>query len=270
MATNITQMTIYSKREETFYSLNLTSLILIDKKHAGIYYYIHEAHGTAGSVELFLAMMILTIDRLFCVLDPVKHKVKFTNGNVKRIIYASWILSLTVAVLNGIIGEMFSLENMLLIRCTIIVVVYPLVAIVTYSIISIRIKISEKRFNRTPAKGETVSKHFKISALIIITYLLLNTIPTIFNAVLSKKVTYINFIIHEGMLMCFYFGLVTDPLIYVFLTKHFRDIIRSKVFRNQSNFENNQERKTREDNIIANRYANKNEDGGRVFIVTTV
>ena len=48
--------------------------------------------------ELVLTMYILTLDRMICVVNPLKYKLRMTRTKIKIIILISWIISITLGV----------------------------------------------------------------------------------------------------------------------------------------------------------------------------
>ena len=48
--------------------------------------------------ELVLMMYILTLDRMICVINPLKYKLRMTRTKIKIIILISWIISITLGV----------------------------------------------------------------------------------------------------------------------------------------------------------------------------
>jgi hypothetical protein len=182
--------------------------------------------------ELVLMMYILTVDRMICVVNPLKYKLRMTRTKIKILILISWIISITLGVLRETIP--YPGKKWINVIFTGIGVLYIIVVIVTYSIVIIRVKRSRELFRTTNVNQEIkFKKEFLVPGLIILTLILFYAIPypiyqlTPFNPRTLKEwqTQYIRDRVCEILQV---FGLVIDPIIYVFLTKHYRDIIMKK------------------------------------------
>ena len=181
-------------------------------------------------------MTILTLDRLVCISNPVKYKARVKISTVKKIIIASWFLSVTVGILYTILEE---IRMELLFAMASLNGSYLMLAIVTYSVVAIKIKQSDKRFNRPSESqdGQRFKKHHMVPCLIVVTYVLFYCVPLSVMLILrinNSKIAEINYETFEWVRLLFDIGLITDPLAYIFATKHFRDIILKKFYRKQN------------------------------------
>ena len=189
----------------------------------GIYY--------VAVTELVLTMMLLTIDRLLCILSPLKYKTYMTNKNISRIIILSYVLALIAALICVLSPKMEFIISLVLGG---IAVFFIILASVTYYIIVRKISESKKRFSHTRAirTRELVlfKKHYIVPAMIVITFIVFYAVPWFVDYlyIQSLPVTESTIYVKKIVPTIQNVGIISDPFIYVFLTKHYRDIIVAK------------------------------------------
>ncbi len=53
---------------------------------------------TTGGYVYYFAMYLLTVDRLLATLNPMKYRISVTKKRLTRIILATWVLALVIAI----------------------------------------------------------------------------------------------------------------------------------------------------------------------------
>ena len=93
----------------------------------------------AFGLQMVLNMIILTADRLVCVINPIKYKAYFKMSITRKILITSWMFSLFLGILYGTFPTVrFALSCL----CVFIAVVFVILAIATYIFISHKIRVS--------------------------------------------------------------------------------------------------------------------------------
>ena len=187
------------------------------------------------SAEFLLAMFIIIYDRLRCVLSPIEYHVKMTPSTLKRMIVISWFLSLIPGIVK-IRTRLHYKENIFHHLGASLLCISIILSIVTYTIIGIRIKRSRELLRKADvlyAARETrkLRKEYLVPGLIIFCTILFFAMPYHLMNYLAEPVkTRKKYILWESMNIIICIGFTLDPIIYIFLTKHFRKIIMEKFF----------------------------------------
>ena len=207
--------------------------------------------------QIIFVMTILTTDRLVCAINPLRYATRMTSSIAIKILLSSWILSVILGVAYGMYPNtrlIFYYIGMCLGGS------YILFAIITYSVIYIRIRASKRKFARK-SKSQDISegstdesaswKFYVVSGLIVASFTFLYVIPIFIRAIMirhnyTSPLTRTRFLVHEGLLILIAIGLMTDVLVYVFLKKEFKKLVcalvhcnaRSGIHRNVSSYRN--------------------------------
>ena len=172
-----------------------------------------------GIPEITLSLILLTIDRLICVLSPLNYRIVAEEKSLfQKMVIGSWLISITSGLLTLSpktieVGIMF---------CYITGPFTVILFFTTYIIIAFKIKMSksalESNANASQRSEQVIiKKHHLVPGLIISTFVLFYIIP------FTLKVFYqFNSIF---IALCPSVGYISDALIYIFLTKDNRDII---------------------------------------------
>lgn len=181
-------------------------------------------HIIKGLEEMFIfqlvfTMYILTCDRLLCVIDPLKYHTKITKTTWKICFVITLDISILLAVLENILNHPFTVICIFFV----IGILYILMAITTYGIVVYKLKKSNQEF--TPSGNccrSKMKKQFLVPGVIILTFLVFYVIPYSVQRVILRNRPGVRAGVCQVMQM---FGLIIDPIIYIFLTKHYRTLI---------------------------------------------
>lgn len=187
-----------------------------------------------GMIQLVFIMYILTIDRLICSINPLKYRYRVTRKRIRIPIMAAFAFSIIVAVAKEVVFYFFNdhyslLDSFIYYYFLISGGAYVLLAVITYAFIFWAARKSRALSCANGGAEGSVRKRFLISSLIILTFLLLYVIPYTFHGKLLFNLndfheTLMNEITRTVMLV----GLTADPVIYIFLSKQYRDMIIAK------------------------------------------
>ena len=222
------------------FSLSVVEIIFIICKVidivSGFSVPISELCGVGASCELLLLMHILTADRLGSVINPFRYKLYLSRSRLKKVIFVSWVFSLIYGVVNGVVVRIELAMNCVLIA---IGILYIILVIITYSVIIYKMRRSRIQFNTTTTTNQSqqqqrimIKKEFLVPTLIIVSFLVFYAFPYllvvfVYSVDDSLQTRYIT--IHS-LNIFFMFGHIFDPLVYIFLTKNYRDIIVKTCF----------------------------------------
>ena len=185
-------------------------------------------------VEMIFVMVVLTMDRLIFVLNPLRYKAQFTRSTLRKILIASWIISF-------IFGALYAAFKAFAILCIFgtIAIGYVVLAAVTYTIIYFKSRNSNLQFQANRSKGSHKTPHeskfrkdYMIPGLIILTYILCYILPFALTRAWIRitELTVEKCILHECLAIVLDIGFLSDALVYVMLTKHFRVAIMELFF----------------------------------------
>lgn len=122
-------------------------------------------------------MLVLTADRLICVTNPLKYKMRMTRGRLKTILATSWIVSLCLGVTRGVTKNQ-NARKYITVSLYVIGILYVVFAVFTYSYIVIALRTSRQRFRCVQCS--IVRKDYLLPGLIISSFVLLGYIPYMF------------------------------------------------------------------------------------------
>lgn len=199
--------------------------VIYDKIFNGIYYLV--------VTELVLTMTVLTVDRLMCILSPLKYKTYMTNKNMSRIILSSYVLSFIAGLLCVLLPQIEFAMSLLLVANA---VAFLFIATITYYITVQRIKDSKRMFTqkRLMHTRELVlfKKHYIVPAMIVFTFIVFYVIPWFVQLLYDRlnPNTVENLYVTKIVSTFQNIGAISDPCIYVFLTQYYRNIISAKLF----------------------------------------
>ena len=179
--------------------------------------------------QLVLVMHILTGDRLGSVISPFKYKIYMTRCRMKRVIF----VSLVVAIICGVVDEEVFGDSMEYLLIT-IGILYIISIVVTYSFIISKIIKSRKQFSSTTTRHSHQQINFKkeylVPTMIIVSFVLLYLVPYLFRTFFQIHSSRMRIIKGYSLNFIFFFGVIFDPVVYILMTKHYRDIIVKKCF----------------------------------------
>ena len=186
-------------------------------------------------VQLMLAMFILTLDRWIMVLNPLKYRIRVSRRKVVVAIFISSIISIALGLVKLLIKE--AENNLASNLITGVGFIYLIFAIIAYSHIIIKIKKSRERFGSNPTKRNksNIKNDFMTPGLIVLTYIVLYGIPPFIirfggvNDIEQKSKT----IMINVSKFIQTVGLCIDPILYVLLTKTYRERFANMLLRSR-------------------------------------
>ena len=182
-------------------------------------------------------VLIITVDRLFAVVFPIKYNTKDTRNILTISVAIAWLLGTA-----GILPFFFIAYDLLY------KIVYKIVfltldglvivtALLTYSCILKQLIASRKKFSKaSKSESSFLKQHgqfFCISSLIMLSFILTVTIPDIVYVILVINKGYKDPYIESSIGLVWSIYLVTDPLIYIFLQKPIRRKLKQLITRGQ-------------------------------------
>ena len=181
--------------------------------------------------EMLFIMYILTGDRLISFIRPYRHSYQVTPQKIRSAVYGTCVLSIFFGVLENHTkpdNTASSSRNPARYVLMTLGTLYGVLTIVTYSFAKRKINHSRTLSNSTPGNHVMQRKETIVPGLIILSFLLFICVPHLMffygnPNVIEQKIL-------ELVMM---FGLLADPIIYVFVVPHYRNAIRSCFTGNQ-------------------------------------
>ena len=192
----------------------------------------------AIGVQLVNVMIILTLDRLICIVNPLKYKSSVTKSRTKRVLFAAWIFS---SILGGIYAKFPHLKSPIVMVAVCLCASYVVLAVGTYSFIFIKLRRSRTRMFEMASSvhhgnnghSGRYRKQFLVPGLIIVTFLVFYVAPliTIRFVIRTRRsdVTVRDVVIHELLAILIDIGTASDAVIYVLLTQRYRELLKRKI-----------------------------------------
>ena len=200
-------LTALSLAEMTYCAASIERIVkLSDPQTAVAFKYINNI----SAYMLLVMMYVLTLDRLVCVVDTLKYKDRVS----RRRIFISIGIALLVSVVMGTLWKQKLLPKIV---HNVAVSAYLVLVGITYSLVVYKVTQSRRQLQARRTDKQIFRKEFMMPGLIILTFIVSYTLPTyMFNE--TKLPRYI-----FKLLMAT--GLLTDPLLYIFLTKNYRQAL---------------------------------------------
>lgn len=163
---------------------------------------------------LYLSIILISLDRLLCILLKVNYNRYVTDSNVQRAVIFVWVLGIIAGSIMRLTG--FKDERGKIIYYAVIDICVLIVAAVTYLLYGKLVIERSRRFtiNTTTNNNTENLKKFLVPSLIIISFIIFNVVPDL------VAIKYFDDTIMYHYLTCLWiFGYNVDPIIYIFLDK---------------------------------------------------
>ena len=177
--------------------------------------------------ELKFVLMLLTVERLICILSPLHyHIVVEEKLIIQKIVLCSWLFSIMLSLLAfspkaNVVAGIFNI----IIQITVVILFF-----ISYILIGLKIKMSKSSLQSTANTSQTdestsIKKHHLVPVAIILTYIIFYVIPgqIIVFYIVNLQSTRRAHMLFEIMQLFPIIGCPSDALIYIFLTKGNRD-----------------------------------------------
>lgn len=185
--------------------------------------------------QLVSLMYMILIDRLVCVIDPLKYKSRMTSTRLKLSALFTLLVSLATAVFQATHAQYKEKVCSVFIA---IAVVHFILATYTYIRIFISVRKSRNQFGTPKANANNDSKDFRkrflVPGVIVTNFVVFYIIPysvyrfTHRSVRQDAEMEVDDYVFMKISRFLTVIGLGADPVTYVLLTKHYRDIVREK------------------------------------------
>lgn len=179
--------------------------------------------------ELQFVYLTLVIDRFISIITPFRYKVFVTRRRLRFTVMSTWALSVIFGVLYGVVPDS---KTPLIISFIFVATVYFIATILTYSIViwkqKSQIRVNYKRSQNATQSQIQFKKHYRIPTLIILTYFVLYVTPFGIQRFYIRRLTNVSksmLALHECLSIVIDLGMISDVIIYVFLTPYLRAVI---------------------------------------------
>lgn len=176
-------------------------------------------------LEYFCIMITLTIDRLIRVMNPISYRSNITKFRLTIVLTTTWTFTALFAVLYTCYPNIY---HVMLIGFIGIGSLYLIAVIAVYSLIIYRLAKSsralQQRNSNQTQRARKFKKHYLIPGLIILSFGIFCITPYIvskFHSPEDKK----QYIIIQIMYALMGISFINDPIIYVFMTIHYRKVL---------------------------------------------
>ena len=187
----------------------------------------------------YLLMILMTLDRLFVSVSPIKYQVIMTQRKTKMVLTSSWIAGLIFGLL------VYSLRplDILYLFATVLMPVlngsFFVAALTTYSYILHKLldrrtlinKNSRENSSNNPTKNsrqhKELAKFYYVAGLILLTYIILVGIPS--SVKLFVYYPDMNSFGYRMLTAPYYVNCIADPCIYIFLQPTVRKLLKNKI-----------------------------------------
>ncbi len=192
------------------------------------------------NIYFFNVLLCISIDRLLGAIFPLKHRVIVTKHRLKTILTITWIFCVVILITGITLVLTKHLISIWLIYLRVKLYFYitidcliVLIFIVTYGSILAKIIRRRKVANATRQTNAQTRKNlifrnnkrfFKVAGLIIFTYIIFFLIPGVILSLFVHENA-----VKEYIFIFFSFGIIVDPLVYIFLQPELRKRLKLNI-----------------------------------------
>ena len=177
---------------------------------------IDEALWYTGAPEFVITMIIILGDRVILVLYPFNYKEYTQPRNINIILLLSWIVSGTITFIL-LITSFERTQRAVFIIYTSVTCIYIIFTTIAYSIIISKVKRQQEC---QAVSNLNFKQLYKMSALIILSYNIFNSIPMCLYAYQHDWEKYTDIV--------YFIGLILDPCIYILYNNTYQEVLRQK------------------------------------------
>ena len=164
-------------------------------------------------------LTFICLDRLACVLLHMKYNYYVTFSRVKKAIAIFWLVGLCSFVPLPIFKSKKIIDLYMKIILPTLDCIFIVISFVTYSVVGLKLKNSNLQFASSTRRKQ--SQNLIVPFLIILSFTLCFVIPDIILIFMDKLDP--NDIVMRLFMLHYYFNLMLDPLIYIFINKKARE-----------------------------------------------
>lgn len=176
------------------------------------------ALGNGVYLTFFLIMLIITLDRLVCVLLHIKYNYYITNKVVCKAMYACYAVGALASTLLTIADDK-QMQKAIIYTAIALDCVFILTALLSYTGIAFVLNRHRKEFSHQKGNKHIIKKQHVIPGFIIASYILFHATPNVLFAFTgySGESRYVQS-------ACWALGVTLDPCIYIFLSEKTRNV----------------------------------------------
>ncbi len=192
----------------------------------------------ASWTPYYFSMYLLTVDRLLAVKFLLKYRVLVTKRRLVWTILGAWLLSLVIGVpffLEDAWFDFFKAYMWIIIDVCFVVLCFFTYGLVCYKNLAARRRFDHDQQEMNSSRRRRLMlqrsrKLIKMVALIIISYLIFILIPDVIFKSYSLDAGG-DGVAYESLALLWSVGMMSDPLIYIFLQEDLRLFLKRKVCR---------------------------------------
>ena len=176
---------------------------------------------------LFSCFILITVERLVCIMFCLHYKSKVTVSLIKDTILATWFIGLTPGLFFWAISNHYSSKVYYYLFFDVLVI---LLTIFTYLGILKSYHRTRGSISGRSSRRSNDAQLVRIPFIIVTTFVLCNAIPDVIFAAMESEETY------RLMILMWGFGFLMDPCVYIFMNKKTRSTAESVLKRWRKNF----------------------------------
>lgn len=193
-------------------------------QYYGTWYILHNTYFDMVDISfmtmIFSAILLISMDRLLCILLHMKYKVYITNRFIKITVMRTWLLG----IICGPAMYTFISQNEFtkIYYCMTFDIIVLVVGISTYVTIIKMILERNKQFSQITeydARKKRLKKMFLIPSMIVASFILFNVIPDL---IITYQYSYVLYHVTACLWVLSY---IMDPVIYIFANQKSRNIV---------------------------------------------
>lgn len=229
--TNQNIILAYISVSEILYTICVNILLIITENDSyGLLSKILRSLQWCFGAMLVVGMHLLTVDRMVCIINPLRYETRLTRKRTKMILVVGNAFSFAAGVFVFIMDYLeISIIRYLVSILISVNIIFIVFCLVTYSMAFYTVRKSNREFHGSVEnERKRLKKVLLIPGILISTYIVFYIIPYIIDLpqILNFEKDYYNRPVREIVV---HFGLIADPLTYIFFAKHYRGAFLKKI-----------------------------------------